>query len=145
MVDPVMLAVAAAIAGQVGEAAVDGVRASWRALVTLVHDHLSRNEADAAVLASALEEPDDTNRIEALAVALTTAGLADRSFQRRLLELCSQIEPGLPRGASVVNTISHSTVTGGVIQGGNVVIGGDVRFGWPSGRDAVGGSERMGR
>ena len=84
MPDPILFAVAAAVAAKGAEAAIAGGRDAMAALVGLVRRKLSGTAEGSAALAASAENPDDPWRRERLAAALADLAETDRAFGRDL-------------------------------------------------------------
>lgn len=144
MPDPVVLAIAAAVAAKGTEAIADGGRTAVAALVRLVRGRLRPADPHAAADAADAgadddlvpvvgEGPDDPVRRERLAAALSRAIAEDPDFRVRLFGAwtAAAAELGvLNRPSGDITNQFSGTVTGGVIQARD--IHGGVNFSWPA-------------
>lgn len=124
MPDPVLLAIAAAVAAKSTEAVVDGGRGAVAALVRLVRSRFGGSTAaDDPVRAAAI----DLARREELALALGRAVAADQDFGDRLRAAwaAASVEINATAAGHVTNTFSGAAA-GPVVQARD--IRGDVRF-----------------
>jgi hypothetical protein len=80
MADEIMMAVASALAGKAAEAAVEGARGAWDALVRLVRGRFGRDRGAAAALEAAQAQPTDQAAVRELGQALERVASADSSF-----------------------------------------------------------------
>lgn len=139
MADEIMVAVAAALAGKAAEAAVQGARGGWGALVRLVRQRFSGDLAAAAALQAAGGRPSDQAAVRELARMLERAAAADAGFAARLRSLWPEASAELASQAGagdVVNTVT-GTVGGHLIQAGDLHVEGGLRLG-----DVTGGGQR---
>jgi tetratricopeptide (TPR) repeat protein len=114
--DPVMVAMAAAVAAKAAEGVSEGARTAVAALVRLVRRRLGADPAARAALESARAEPADEARIARLAAALELAAARDRTFAD---ELHRQWRDARAQWAVVGDvTAAGPTVLAGNIQGG---------------------------
>ena len=127
MVDPLLVSIAAALAGKTAAAAASGGAAALRALVDLVKKKFDRDPEAADALRAAQSEPDRHDRVETLSVALSRAAQDDPEFAQRMLTLWNRATNELRADhGSVVNQIS-GTVSGHVVQARDIT--GGVSFG----------------
>jgi hypothetical protein len=122
MPDPVLLAIASAVAAKGVEAVADGGRGAITALTRLVRDRLGRGARDRAALADAVAHPDDAQRCERLASVLADVASLDPAFGERLRATWAAVSTG---SDGVVNQIS-GRVGGHVVQARDVR--GDISF-----------------
>ncbi|MCW6009387.1 hypothetical protein K1W54_33315 [Micromonospora sp. CPCC 205371] len=106
MADPIMVAIAAAVAGKLAEGISDAGRAAFGALTRAVRGKMCGDPADSAALSAAEARPDDTALVERLAAALDEACARDRAFRDELTVLWTAARDG-----GVANTI------GGAVHG----------------------------
>jgi hypothetical protein len=132
MADALLLAVAAALAGKAAEAALDGGRSAWGALVRLVRDRLHGDDAQ-ATLATAGSQPND----QALAAALERAAAADAGFGVRLRELWPRAQAELSAREDGVVNVAGGTVGGHLVQVRDLRVEGGMRLGDVHGADGV--------
>ncbi|MEV4756869.1 hypothetical protein AB0J86_17390 [Micromonospora sp. NPDC049559] len=130
MTDPVMLAVATAVATKAAEGLTEGGRSALAALVRLVRGRL-RDHDESAVLDSAEAEPADDDRVGHLAAALERAASRDPRFADELGRLWRGLrETGSTAvDGGVVNQAS-GPVSGTVVQARDVQ--GGIVFGAPA-------------
>jgi hypothetical protein len=121
MTDPIMVAIATAIAGKLAEGISDAGRAAFASLTRAVRGRLRGDPADAAALEAAEARPDDAALVERLATALDEACARDRAFRDELTLLWTAARDG-----AVTNTIGGA-VHGPVVQARDVH--GGIRFG----------------
>lgn len=129
MADPMMIAIAAAVAGKVTESLAAGAKAALGGLVKLIRQRFATDDAAQAALADAECAPGDSDRINALAAHLERLTAADHQFAEQLQELWSQSGAHLQADhGGVVNEVSGS-VAGSVVQAHR--IDGGIKFGSP--------------
>lgn len=118
MPDPVMLAIAGAVAGKTAEAAFKGGRRALDGLITLVKNRFSREPSAQAALEAAQDAPDE--HVERLAGALSLVAASDPQFAQLLHSEWQRIQPDINAGpGAVVNSIS-GRVDGNVTQIGTI-------------------------
>ena|SRR5688572_6668109 len=122
MPDPVLLAIAAAVAAKGTEAAVEGGRGMLKTLVRLIRERVGRGTSGQVALDDAAAHPDDPRRHDALAAVLAEWVARDQEFGARLRECWAavQVESG-----GVINRFT-GTAAGPVIQARD--IRGDITF-----------------
>lgn len=131
MVDPVLTAVASALAGKAAEAFATGGRNALAALYQLVRDRFSTRRKSTRALERAVGDPAEGN-LRALAEELQQLVAHDPEFAAQMRELWEQagVEQQHAESGGVINEIS-GTVYGRTLQARD--IHGDVSFG-PSSR-----------
>ncbi|MGD0062604.1 MAG: hypothetical protein ABSB76_04080 [Streptosporangiaceae bacterium] len=129
MPDPIISAVAAAVAGKAAEAAMQAGQEACAALVRLVRDRLGRDKKAATALEAAGRHPEDEAALADLARALERLAAADGDFASRLRELWSRAAAELTVSqGSVVNSATGS-VGGHLMQARDVQVEGGLQFG----------------
>jgi hypothetical protein len=129
MADEIMMAVAAALAGKAAEAAVEGARGAWDALVRLVRGRFGRDRGAAAALKAAQAQPMDQAAVRELGQALERVALADPSFAEQVRALWPHASAELSaRDGGVVN-VSTGAVGGHLIQARDLRIEGGLNLG----------------
>ena len=129
MTDEITVALASALAGKAAEAAVDGVQGAWNALVRLVRERFTRDDAAAKVLDAAQAEPDDQAAVHKLRRALDRVAAVDPEFAeqvRALWPLASQELSALDGG---VLNMSIGAVSGHLIQARDLQVHGGLYLG----------------
>ncbi|WP_329100773.1 hypothetical protein OG792_19185 [Micromonospora sp. NBC_01699] len=128
MYDPVLVAVAAALAGKAAEGLSEGGRAAFAALARLVRRKVQADPPAQAALESAQAEPDDDARIRRLAQVLESAVARDRLFADELGRLWDVLrdQQAVAVDGAVVNQVSGG-VSGTVVQARD--IRGGISFG----------------
>jgi len=127
MADPMMIAIAAAVAGKVTESLTAGAKAALGGLVKLIRQRFGTDDAAQAALADAERTPGDDKRIAALAAQLERLTREDHRFAEQLQRLWPQTGARLQaQHGGVVNEVS-GTVTGNVIQAHQIE--GGIKFG----------------
>lgn len=129
MTDPIMMSVATALAGKAADAAADGVRTSWAALVRLVRARLAADHAASAALRSAESGAAGEAPIHELAAALDRTALADPEFGARLRELWGPASAELAASEGGVVNSSTGTVGGHLIQARDLNVQGGLHLG----------------
>lgn len=129
MADEITMALASALAGKAAEAAVGGARGVWNALVRLVRERFTRDDAAAKALDAAQAEPEDQAAVHKLSRALDRVAAVDPEFaeQVRALWLPASQELSVPDGG--VLNVSTGTVTGHLIQARDLRIEGGLHLG----------------
>lgn len=127
MVDPVLTAVASALAGKAAQAFASGGRNALAALYQLVRDRFSTRRKATRVLERAVDDPAEGN-LRALAEELQQLAAYDPEFAAQMQELWGQasVEQQHAESGGVINEIS-GTVGGHTLQARD--IHGDVSFG----------------
>ncbi|HEX5404842.1 MAG TPA: hypothetical protein VFX16_21345 [Pseudonocardiaceae bacterium] len=130
MADPIMTAIAVALAGKATEALAVGGRAAWSALVQLVRARVADSPEATEALAAAASGADDGAEVPRLARQLEALAGTDPVFSAEIRRLWAQASTAASadRGG-VVNQIS-GTVHGTVVQAGE--IHGGIRFDNPT-------------
>jgi len=128
MADPIMMAVATALAVRTAEMAVTGGPAAWQALVQLVRRRFAGDRTALTMLAEAQAQPDDPQRVQALAGSIDRIAAADGEFDAELRALWAQVGNASQGDDSVVNQNS-GTVTGSLLQGRDFTMNGHLHFG----------------
>jgi len=125
--DPIMMAVATAVAGKLTESLTAGAKAALGDLVKLVKKRFA-GDADAQdAMDEAQKTPDDADRITALARQLERLAAEDPKFAEQLRSIWPQASVRLrAQTGGVVNEISGS-VSGHVVQARDIE--GGVSFG----------------
>ncbi|EHR61622.1 hypothetical protein [Saccharomonospora cyanea] len=113
--DPVWEAVATALAGKAGEAAVAGGRNAWEALVKLVRTRFGDDVGTAVPSEAGEGRPAAGATVESMAHELAEAEREDPEFGRRLRTLWEQVGDVGARSGEVVNQVS-GLVFGPVVQ-----------------------------
>ena len=85
--DPIMLSIASVLAGKAAEAAAEGGKNAWGALVRLVRARLGGDKAAAGALEAACAQPNDLVVVRVLALALERIAAADAAFGAQVHEL----------------------------------------------------------
>lgn len=127
MADPIMMAIATALAEKAADAVAAGVRNSWSALVRLVRERLAVDAESVQALAVVESGVHGGTEASALARRLGELAATDPGFGAELRRLWTEVDAGVSadRGG-VVNQVS-GTVHGPVVQAGK--IHGGVHFG----------------
>ncbi|MGN9912410.1 hypothetical protein ACTMTJ_33230 [Phytohabitans sp. LJ34] len=138
MIDPMMLAVATALATKAAEGLSEAGRAAFGALVQRVRSRLAAEPGGTGTLESAESHPGDERLVERLAAALSVAADRDPTFAADLARLWSAVRDAAVVAAhdGVVNQQSGS-VGGHVVQARDV--SGGITFGAGSAEDSRGG------
>ncbi|MFY1650701.1 hypothetical protein ACN27J_07375 [Solwaraspora sp. WMMB762] len=128
MDDPVLTAVATALATGVVAEVTAGGKAAFTALVRLVRRKATEQPATGTALAAAQRAPSDDQRIAQLSAALTAAALNDRVFAAELHRLWGEVRAArtVDDHSRASNTIS-GPVCGPAVQARD--IHGGVHFG----------------
>jgi hypothetical protein len=129
--DPIMMAIAAALAGKAGEAVIDGGRGAWSSLVRLIRTRFAADPEATGILDTAQADPDDQDNVRELAETVDRIAIRDAEFAQRLRNLWPQAQADLRVGSDVFNSNSGS-VRGHLVQGRDIGGGlhlGDVRSG----------------
>lgn len=115
MTDPILTAVASALAGKAAEAFVSGGRSALAGLYRLVRARFSTRR-QARALERAVGDPDDAN-VRALAAELQQLTANDSEFAEQLRELWEQSKGELQHAevGGVINDVS-GTVSGHTVQ-----------------------------
>jgi hypothetical protein len=129
MPDPVISAVAAAVAGKAAEAAVHAGKEACAALVRLVRDHLGRDKQAEATLELARSHPADEAALAELTHALERLAAADRDFALRMRELWPRAAAELSVGEGAVMNSATGSVGGHLMQARDVRVEGGLHFG----------------
>jgi hypothetical protein len=129
MVDEIMVAVAAALAGKAAEAAAEGARTAWGALVRLVRRRFADDQAAAAALGAAQAAPADKPATLDLARALERIAAEDGGFGTELRALWQRASAELSADAGGVVNISTGTVGGHLVQARDLHIEGGLHLG----------------
>jgi soluble lytic murein transglycosylase-like protein len=129
MTDPVMMSVASTLASKAAEAAVDGGKTAWGALVRMVRARFGRDQAATAALEAAEARPDDPAHVAELAQVLERIAAADADFAARMRALWQPASVELSaRQGSVVNNVT-GTVAGHLIQAKDLHVEGGIHLG----------------
>lgn len=129
MPDPVMSSVAAAVAGKVAEAAMQGGQAACAALFRLVRDRFGRGTPASAALEAARADPNDERAVREVATALERLARDDTEFDVRVRELWGQASAELSASQDgVINSVTGS-VGGHLMQARDVRVEGGLHFG----------------
>ncbi|MGI5145101.1 hypothetical protein ACQEVC_01655 [Plantactinospora sp. CA-294935] len=116
MPDPVMVAVASALAAKAAEGLSDGGRAAFAALARLVRRKLRADEVESeGVLEVAQTRSDDETCVRRLAVALEAVAARDQKFADELNFLWRHVRDQQTAGISVINQVTGA-VSGNVVQ-----------------------------
>ena len=129
MPDPVLSSVAAAIAGKAAEAAMQGGKDAWTALVRLIRDRFRRDEAATGALEIARRDPADELAVAALAQALERLAAADGDFAVQVRELWPRAAAELAAAADGVVNSATGSVGGHLMQARDVRVEGGLHFG----------------
>jgi hypothetical protein len=130
MPDPMLVAVAAAVAGKVTESLAPGMRSALGDLIKLVRKRFARDDAAQAALAAAEKAPADDDRVAALAAELERLASAEPKFAEQLRAAWSRIDTTLQaHHGGTINEVS-GTVSGHLVQARD--ISGGVRFDGPA-------------
>jgi multidrug resistance efflux pump len=145
MPDPILVAIAAALAGKAAVAAASGGASALRSMLDLVKRKFSTDPEAAKALDDAQAQPEDDGKIDALGAALDRAARDDPEFAQQLRSLWGQAQGDqaqvelIAHHDGVVNQVS-GTVGGHVVQARDIT--GGVSLGKAARRDAAGGSAR---
>ncbi|GAB3156777.1 hypothetical protein GCM10027290_55370 [Micromonospora sonneratiae] len=128
MDDPVLAAIATALATSAVTELTAGGKAAFNALVRLVRRKAAEQPETGNALVAAQDDPSDKHRLAELNAALAAAAQNDRTFAIELHRLWNEIRAGRPQEdhSETRNTIS-GPVTGQVVQARD--IHGGVSFG----------------
>jgi hypothetical protein len=125
--DPMMTAVAAAVAGKLTESLTVSAKTALANLVKLVRKRFTTDATAQQALTAAEQAPDDTDRITALASQLQRLAAADPEFAARLRDGWSRTEAHLHASSGgVINQVSGN-VAGNVVQARDIE--GGISFG----------------
>jgi hypothetical protein len=127
--DPIMMAVASALAGKAAEAAVESGKSAWASLMRLVRTRFARDEAATVALRALEAQPQDPVRVRELALALERINASDAEFRGQLHTLwqSASVELAAQEGG-VVNSVS-GTVEGHLLQARDVRVEGGLHLG----------------
>jgi hypothetical protein len=135
--DPMMTAVAAAVAGKLTESLTVSAKTALANLVKLVRKRFTTDATAQQALTAAEQAPDDTDRITALASQLQRLAAADPEFAKQLRTLWSEAGTHLhAETGGVVNEVSGN-VAGHVVQARDVQ--GGISFGTAPNRSGSAG------
>lgn len=137
MIDPIMIAVATAIAAKAAEGLSEAGRAAFSRLVQRVRSRLDTEPDGAQTLDSAERDPGDARLVERLAATLSAAAERDPAFGAEVARLWSEARAGAVATHDGVVNQQSGTVGGNVIQARDV--SGGITFGASSAGDARGG------
>lgn len=128
MIDPIMVAVATAVATKTAEGLTEAGRAAFGKLVRLVRSRLAAEPDGARALESADRDPGGEREVERLAAALSAVAERDPAFAAEVARLWSQARDGVVAAThgGIVNQMS-GTVGGAVVQARDV--SGGITFG----------------
>lgn len=130
MADPVMIAIAAALAGKATQGLLSGARSAWGALLRLIKDQAGDDPIIAAALTAAENQPEDQSRIDLLGEVLEQRAQRDPAFDDQLRSLWEQTQPELrAEHGGTINEIA-GTVSGHVVQARDIE--GGITFGGPA-------------
>lgn len=129
MPDPVISAIAVAVAGKAAEAAVQAGKEACAALVRLVRDRSGRDKQAAAALEAARRSPQDEAALASLAQALERLAAADGDFASRLRELWPRAAEELSAAEGGVINSATGSVGGHLMQARDVQVEGGLHFG----------------
>lgn len=116
MADEIMMAVASALVEKAVDAAVDGARGAWTALVRLVSRRFASDRAAAHTLEAAFAQSADEADVRELRLALERVAAADPDFAEQLRALWPEASAELSaRDGGVIN-VSTGAVGGHLIQ-----------------------------
>jgi hypothetical protein len=133
MVDPIMMSMASALAGKAAEAAVDGGKTAWGALVRTVRTRFAGDKTAAAALELAEAQPRDPARVQELAVILERIAARDSEFRASVAALWPRASAELAASeGGVINNVS-GTVSGHLIQARDLHVEGGLHLGEPPG------------
>jgi hypothetical protein len=118
MPDPVMLAIAGAVAGKTAEVALKGGRRAVTGLVDFVKARFAKEPTAQAALEAAQQEPDDNT--EWLAAALELVAKADPKFKQQLITRWQEVEATNVASHGVVANNVSGRVEGSVTQVGSI-------------------------
>lgn len=120
MADPVMIAIAATLAGKATQGLLTGARSAWGVLLNLIKDHAGDDPIVDAALTAAQNHPEDQSRIDLLGEVLERHAQRDPAFDDQLRSLWEQAQPELhAEHGGTINDIS-GTVSGHVVQARDV-------------------------
>jgi hypothetical protein len=123
MTDPMIIAVAAEVAGRLTESLAAGAKSAVSGLVRAIRNRLATDDEANRALAEADEAPADDDRLAVLAAQMARLAAQDPEFAEQLRSLSVHAERG-----GIVNQQS-GTVSGHVVQARDIK--GGVRFGTP--------------
>jgi hypothetical protein len=127
MADPVLIAVATALAGKAAGAIASGGAAALRSLLDLVKAKFAGRPDAEQALQAAHDEPQRTENVDRLAAALEEVAAADPEFGEQLRSLWDRASAELHADhGGVINEVS-GTVGGNVVQARDVA--GSISFG----------------
>lgn len=128
MIDPIMIAVATALAAKAAEGLSEAGRAAFGKLVRLVRSRLAAEPDGTRALESAERDPGGEQAVERLAAALAAAAERDPEFATEVARLWSVVRDGVAAAThgGTVNQLS-GTVGGAVVQARDV--SGGITFG----------------
>lgn len=130
MAEELMLAVASALAGKAAEAAFQGARGAWGALVRLVRERFACDDRDAvAALEAVRERPRDEAVVRELAAALSRIAGVDTGFAAELRALWPQARVELSATGGGVANSSSGTVGGHLVQARDLHVQGGLHLG----------------
>ncbi|WP_067497476.1 hypothetical protein [Actinoplanes sp. TFC3] len=130
MPDPIMLAVATAVAVRTAEAAVAQSPAAWASLVRLVRRRFSGNPHALEALAEARAQPENAESVRALANSLDYFAARDQAFDTELRALWAQVDTN--NAQSSVMNYNAGGVTGLLLQGRDITLNGPLHLGGTS-------------
>jgi hypothetical protein len=125
--DPVMMAVATAVATQAADAAFQGGRTALAKLTQLIRDRFAREPSVMAALTAAAAKPSDDDRVRALAAAIERAATDDAGFGDQLRSLWGRHREEIVASEGGVINSNTGVVTGHLLQTRD--IHGDVHLG----------------
>jgi hypothetical protein len=127
--DPIMLSVASALAVKAADAAAEGGKSAWGALVRAVRARLGHDTEAARALEDACAQPHDLAVVRVLAMALERIAAADAGFGARIHELWPSAQAELSaREGGTVNS-NTGTVGGHLIQARDLHVKGGLHLG----------------
>lgn len=127
--DPITMSVASALAVKAAEAAAEGGKSAWAALVRVVRARLGHDKAAAGALENACAQPHDLAVVRVLALALERIAAADAEFGERLDELWPSARAELSARESGIVNSNAGTVGGHLIQAKDLHVEGGLYLG----------------
>jgi hypothetical protein len=127
--DPVISAVAAAVAGKAADAAMQGGKNACAALIRLIRERFGHGTDASAALKRAQENPEDEVAVAAVASALERLAAADTGFAVRLRELWAQASLELSATNGGVANSATGSVGGHLVQARDLHVEGGLHLG----------------
>ena len=122
MIEDVVPAIAAALSAQGSELVAAGSRSALKSLFDMVRERLGKDAEQADALDAAINDPEDLNNVEDLALHIRSVMLQDPDFAQRILVGWRAVAAsGSAEGDAVVNNFSgqaERVVQARTIRGG---------------------------